>query len=180
VRRSEGLGALLDRGLTLLEEIIISVGLAAATLLLFANVVARYVFSSGFSWVLETVQYLFAWVVLIGAAHGVKASIHLGIDVVVEKLPLRWQRWVALLAWALCFGFVVSVLILSVEYTIKIHAWGDLTLDLQIPQWIPYLAIPTGLTLMAIRFLQVGWLIWKDKVSRVARAEHAELRDAGS
>jgi C4-dicarboxylate transporter DctQ subunit len=179
-RRGARLGALLDRGLTLLEEIIISVGLAAATLLLFANVVARYVFSSGFSWVLETVQYLFAWVVLIGAAHGVKTGIHLGIDLVVEKLPPRWQRWVVLLAWSLCFGFVVAVLVLSVEYTLKIRAWGDLTLDLQIPQWIPYLAIPIGLTLMAIRFLQVGWLIWQGKVQRVARAEHADVRDPGS
>lgn len=176
-RRSASLGALLDRGLTLVEELIVSVGLSAATLLLFANVVARYAFSTGFSWVLETVQYLIAWVVLIGAAHGVKAGIHLGIELLVDKLPPPWQRRVVLVAWTLCFGFVVSVLVLSIQYTLKIGAWGDLTLDLRIPQWIPYLAIPTGLTLMAIRLLQVGWLIWKGEVRRLARVEHGGLRD---
>ena len=67
----------IDRIITLFEVTVITIGLAIATLLLFANVVARYVFESGFTWALETVQYLFAWVVLIGAAHGIKTGVHL-------------------------------------------------------------------------------------------------------
>ena len=44
----------------------------------------------------------------------------------------------------LCLSFVVTVLVLSVEYRVRIYQWGDLTLDLQIPQWIPYVAIPVS------------------------------------
>ena len=67
------------------EIAVITLGMAAGTLLLFTNVVLRYMFESGITWALEAVQYIFAWVVLIGAAHGVKAGIHLGIDILVEK-----------------------------------------------------------------------------------------------
>ena len=162
----------IDRIITLFEVTVITIGLAIATLLLFANVVARYVFESGFTWALETVQYLFAWVVLIGAAHGIKTGVHLGIDVLTRKFSLKAQRYVALLALAVCLAFSISVLILSIEYTYRIQQWGDLTLDLQIPQWIPYLAIPIGLALMTYRLLQVGVQIWRGERLHIGRAEH--------
>lgn len=163
---------MLDRIVTLFETTVISVGFAVATLMLFANVVARYVFDSGFTWVLEAVQYIFAWVVLIGAAHGVKAGIHLGIDILVIRFSPPVQRYLGLLALLVCLGFSVPVLWLSVEYTYKIWRWGDITLDLQIPQWIPYLAIPIGLTLMTYRLLQVGVAIWRGERSHIGRSEH--------
>ena len=48
-------------------------------------------------------------------------------------------------------------------YIIKIHQWGDLTQDLQIPQWIPYVSIPVGLSLMFYHFLVIGWQIAHDQ-----------------
>jgi len=164
----------LDKGLEVLEKTVITVGLAAATLLLFANVVARYVFHSGFTWVLELVQYLFAWVVLVGAAHGFRAGTHLGIDILVEKFSPAMQKYIALLAVFLCLLFVGLVFWYSIQYTTRIYEWGDLTLDLQIPQWIPYLAIPVGLGLMILHLLQVGWDILKGKTLRIHANEAAD------
>lgn len=167
---------MLDRILTRFEILVITVGFAAATLLLFTNVVLRYVFNTGFVWVLELVQYLFAWVVLIGAAHGIKAGIHLGIDILTTKFAPATQRWLGLASLAVCLTFSISVLWLSIEYTYKIWQWGDLTLDLQIPQWIPYLAIPIGLSLMTYRLLQVGVKIWRGELLHVGRAEHDSMK----
>jgi len=163
-----------DRALGFLEKFVISVGLGAATLLLFANVVARYFFHTGFSWVLELVEYLFAWVVLIGAAHGFRSGTHLGIDILVERFSPANQRRIALLALGSCLLFVGLVWWYSVQYTLRIYEWGDLTLDLQIPQWIPYLAIPVGLGLMFIHLLQVGWEIWRGKTLRIHTHEAGE------
>ncbi|MCW8962899.1 MAG: TRAP transporter small permease subunit, partial [Gammaproteobacteria bacterium] len=105
-----------DRIITRFEQTVITVGFAVATLLLFTNVILRYAFDTGWVWVLETVQYLFAWVVLVGAAHGVKAGIHLGIDILTRKFSPAVQRWLALLALTICLLFAVPVLWLSVEY----------------------------------------------------------------
>lgn len=154
---------LLNRSIDLFEKYIITIAFAVATLLLFTNVVLRYLFDTGLPWVLETVQYLFAWVVLIGAAHGVKMGIHLGIDILIDKLPAKLRKAVVLFAVLLCILFVAIVDYQSFIYIIRIYQWGDLTQDLQIPQWIPYLAIPVGLSLMLYHFFHVAWKIWCDE-----------------
>ena len=150
-----------DRYIDLFEKYTITIGFAVATLVLFTNVVLRYVFNTGLVWALEFVQYLFAWVVLIGAAHGVKVGIHLGIDILLEKLSPKLRRIALIGAISCCIVFVGIVDYESFWYVIRIYQWGDLTEDLRIPQWIPYLAIPTGMTLMLYHLLTVGWQILK-------------------
>lgn len=146
-------------------------GFALATLIMFANVVARYAFNTGFTWALESVQYLFAWVVLVGAAYGIRVGAHLGLSIFVEKFPPRYQKWLLSIAFGLTFLFVASVFILSLIYTVKIYSWGDLTLDLRIPQWIPYLAIPIGFGLMILHLIQIGINIWQGKILKLTSAE---------
>ena len=75
-----------DRIITLFEQLVITIGFAIATLLLFANVVARYGFDTGFPWVLEAVQYLFAWVVLIAGAFN-------GLSFAVMWVISMYQMW---------------------------------------------------------------------------------------
>ena len=167
----------LDSALEILEKTVISVGLGAATLLMFANVVLRYGFHTGLPWALEAVQYLFAWVVLVGAAYGFRVGAHLGIDILVERFSETGQRVIALVALFACLLFIGSVFWLSIQYTLKIHQWGDLTLDLQIPQWIPYLAIPVGLGLMILHLLRIGVDILRGKTLRIHASEAAQALD---
>ena len=175
----------MNRLLTLVEQAIITVGLALATLLMFANVVMRYGFDSGLPWALEATQYLFAWVVLIGAANGVHSGTHLGIDILVRRLPKRWARGVTLASTAVCLAFTITVLLLSIKYIVALYGWGDETEDLyipegwfglqedwSIPQWIPYLALPVGLSLMTLRFGQLAWSLWTGRRANLAMAEH--------
>jgi C4-dicarboxylate transporter DctQ subunit len=161
----------INRSIDVFEKAVITIGMAAGTLLLFTNVVLRYLFDSGITWVLEAVQYIFAWVVLVGAAHGMKIGIHLGIDILVEKFSPETQRIISLIAAAFTILFVATVFVLSIQYTMKVYAWGDLTLDLQIPQWIPYLAIPIGLFLMLYHLLGVTWMIWKGEILHIHASE---------
>jgi C4-dicarboxylate transporter, DctQ subunit len=161
----------LNRSIDLFEKYTITIAFAAATLLLFANVVLRYLFNTGLTWALEAVQYLFAWVVLIGSAHGVKMGTHLGIDILIEKLPVKLRKAVVLFAVCLCLVFVAIVDYQSIVYIIKIYQWGDITEDLQIPQWIPYLSIPVGLTLMFYHFLNITLKIWRNEQDTIHTRE---------
>jgi C4-dicarboxylate transporter DctQ subunit len=167
--------ALLNRVIDLFEKYTITLAFAVATLLLFTNVVLRYVFDYGLSWVLESVQYLFAWVVLVGAAYGVKTGTHLGIDILVIKLPPALRKATVVLAVLLCITFVIVVDYYSIIYIIKIHGWGDRTQDLHIPQWIPYLAIPAGLSLMLYHFLHVGWELITNRRQTIHASELPEV-----
>jgi len=181
----------MNRLLSLFEQTIIAVGLGAATLLMFSNVVMRYLFDSGLPWALEATHYLFAWVVLVGAANGVSTGTHLGIDILVNRLPAGLAKVVALVGVGVCLGFVITVLVLSIQYIHALYGWGDLTEDLYIPagwfgleeewsvpQWLPYLALPVGLSLMTLRFAQLGWALFTGKQKTLAAAEHSQYEVA--
>ncbi len=61
--------------------------LALMGILVFSNVVLRYVFNSGLTWAEEFSRFLFVWVVFLGAIGSLKENHHLGFSSLVEALP---------------------------------------------------------------------------------------------
>jgi len=151
-----------------LEEILISVLLGVATILVFAQVVARYVFNAGITWAPELVQHLFLWTVMIGASYGFKHGVHLGVDVLMKKLPPAPRRIMALVAVVISLGFALYMAYLSFFYVRDAYKMELITVDLQVPQWIPNLALPFGFTLISIRLVQVFWWIYTGRMINVS------------
>ncbi len=157
---------ILDR----IEEVLISIFLGVATLLVFAQVVARYAFNAGFTWAPELVEYLFLWAVMIGSSYGVKHGVHLGVDIMVTKFRPEIRKWIILTSIAISIAFTVGMCYLSIFYV-----WGNyrmelVTVDLEIPQWIPNLALPFGFALITFRFVQVGWLVYTGKQEKITQS----------
>lgn len=172
---SEEKFTLLDR----LEEILISIMLGVTTLLVFAQVVARYVFNSGLSWGNELVGHLFLWIVMIGASYGFKHGVHLGVDVLMKKLPPAARMIMSLVAIAVSLSFTLGMFYLSIFHVHDAYSMELVTVDMEIPQWIPKLALPLGFGMISMRLLQVGWLVWTGRMETVTRsgepmAEHLE------
>jgi len=142
-----------------LEEGLLAFLLAVMTLIVFTQVVARYVFNYSFVWALETVTYLFAGLIFLGMAYGVRVGAHIGIDLLVKSLGPRGARIAGAFAAALCIAYSVIVLIGSVQYVEKIRSIGIMAQDLPIEQWIPRLVLPIGFTLLGLRFVQVLYRI---------------------
>lgn len=142
-----------------LEEGLLAFLLAVMTLIVFMQVIARYVFNYSFVWALETVTYLFAGLIFLGMAYGVRVGAHIGIDLLVKSFGPRGARIAGAMAAALCIAYSVIVLIGSIQYVQKIHAIGILAQDLPIEQWIPRLVLPIGFTLLGIRFVQIFFRI---------------------
>jgi TRAP-type C4-dicarboxylate transport system permease small subunit len=83
------LGAM-DRGIARLcrcLEFLIALGLAVMVLLVFGNVVMRYGFNSGIVLSEEVSRWLFIWGTFLGALVALREHGHLGVDMVVGKLP---------------------------------------------------------------------------------------------
>ena len=167
-----------------LEEWLIATLMGLATLITFAAVVHRY--ASGFhtplqdwllsldmSWAQEATIYLFVWMAKFGAAYGVRTGIHVGVDVLINRLPPAQRKacvLFGLFAGALFTGAIATMgagfvwengahyaifnkLGMDVSELIE----GPTTPDLEWPTWIIYCAIPFGSSLMCFRFLQVAW-----------------------
>lgn len=151
-----------------IEEVLISLLLGLATLLVFAQVVARYAFNTGITWAPELVQHFFLWTVMIGASYGFKHGVHLGVDVLMKKLPEAQRRIMALVAVVISFGFTGFMAYLSFFYVHDAYKMELITVDLQIPQWIPHLALPFGFTLISIRLVQVFFWVYTGKMINVS------------
>ncbi len=178
---------MLLRFLDRLEEIIISVLIGAATLLIFVAVVQRYGLSNtgaligwanghgmpwladaarsafkflnsfNLTWAQEVCIYLFVWMAKFGAAYGVRTGIHVGVDILLNMLS-PGKRYPMIL-FGLLAGALFTAIVgtLGAEFVWHISHTEQTSPDLEIPMWIVYLAIPLGSYLMCFRFLQVAW-----------------------
>ena len=166
-----------------IEEWIITFLMGAATLIIFASVVHRYasglaipgvqdwLLSLHMSWAQELCIIMFVWMAKFGAAYGVRTGIHVGVDVLINRLSdSNRSKFVVfgLFSGALFTGIVGTLGAFFVwengMHYFVFNAMGiapaDLpegpTLpDLEWPTWIAYSEIPMGSYLMCFRFLQV-------------------------
>jgi len=171
---------ILDR----LEEILITVLIGAATLLIFVSVVHRY--ASGIpilypvtsaihlSWAQELCIYMFIWMAKFGAAYGVRTGIHVGVDVLINRLHGN-ARTVMVLFGLLCGAlFTVIVGTMGAKFVIELMSTDQVSPDLELPSWIVYACIPLGSYLMCFRFLQVSWAYWRTGELPHHDASHVE------
>uniref|UniRef100_UPI000D3AEBC2 TRAP transporter small permease n=1 Tax=unclassified Variovorax TaxID=663243 RepID=UPI000D3AEBC2 len=68
-------------------EAAIAAALAVMVVLVFGNVVLRYGFNSGITVSEEVSRWLFIWMTFLGAVVALKEHGHLGVDMVVQRLP---------------------------------------------------------------------------------------------
>ncbi len=147
--------------------------LAVMTLIIFMQVVARYIFNYSYVWALETVTYLFAALIFFGMSYGVRVGAHIGIDLLVKSLGPRGARFAGAIAAALCMLYSGIVLYGSIVYVHKMYSIGILAQDLPIEQWIPRMVLPIGFTLLGIRFAQIFYRIVTGKEGGLHLADEA-------
>ena len=168
-----------------LEEIIITFLIGMATVVVFVAVVHRYLsgvpipglqdwlLTINMSWAQELCIYMFVWMAKFGAAYGVRSGIHVGVDVIVNRLPDTWRTKCVILGiagGALFTGLIGTLgarfvwengmhyaLFNKLGMTLGDLYEGPITPDLEWPTWIIYAAVPLGSYLMCFRFIQVGW-----------------------
>lgn len=166
-----------------LEEWFITFLMGGATLIVFLSVLHRYgagfaipgvqdwLLSINMTWAQELTIIMFVWMAKFGAAYGVRTGIHVGVDVLINRLSdaNRGKFIIFGLAAGAVFTAIVAYLGSHFVWENGAHYGlyklfglpvddlieGPTTPDLEWPTWIVYSAIPLGTSLMCFRFLQV-------------------------
>jgi C4-dicarboxylate transporter DctQ subunit len=191
-----------------LEEWLIAFLMAGATLIIFLSVVHRYaagvsipvvqdwLLTLNFTWAQELCIIMFVWMCKFGAAYGVRTGIHVGVDVLINRMQAKNRsRFIifGLLAGALFTG-TVAVLGANFIWENGAHyeflhllgqSPGDIpegptTPDLEWPTWMVYSAVPLGSSLMCFRFLQVARSFIKTGELPTHDQAHVEGIEAGA
>ena len=126
----------------------------ALTVLLFIQVITRYVFGRAFTWSEEVGVVMFVWLIYLGAAAAARTRQHLRIDAVLNIMPFKVKRVVLILtnvaAMFFC-AYTIPPIVSVVTDLANSHAKNPIT---GIPKAFSYVIIPICLALMIIRFLQ--------------------------
>ena len=179
-----------------IEESLIALILGLMTVITFANVIARYVFNSNILWALETTVFLFAWLVLLGASYCVKTQSHLGVDVIINMVSPGARKTLAIISVVCCLAFSILLLIGAWQYWAPFagkQVWYEVN-DIpmpgflkfledainegeayeKLPRFIPYFALPLGMLLVTIRFVQAAFKIFRGESDRLIASHEAE------
>ena len=181
--------------ITKFEETVIALLLASMVLLTFSQVIARYIFNTGWHAALEATTLMYAWMILFGMSYGIKIGAHLGVDAIIAALPNRIFRILAV--FGALTGVVYGLMLLdgSMTYLAKLYKFNlgmqDLRFpdwfangfapmigweiyDNEVPRWFAFSILPIGLALFAFRCAQAAWQIIKGERRLMIASHEAE------
>jgi TRAP-type C4-dicarboxylate transport system permease small subunit len=94
--------------LTRLLEIVMVACLAVMLVMVFGNVLLRLFLNTGIDISEEIPRYAFVWLTFLGAIVGVRRRAHLGVDMLVQALPVLGRR--------VCWGISQAVMLVCCVY----------------------------------------------------------------
>lgn len=136
-----------------IENSLAVVSMSVVSLLIFAQVVSRYGFNYTPVWSEELSRFLVVWSIFIGVAIGVRSNQHIGVDALIRFLPHKLK--VASEVLLNLIGVVVLGILVfnSIEFIQHTMEFEQLSPAMRIPMYIPYIAMPVGLSLSIVHFL---------------------------
>lgn len=164
---------MLKRIVDRVEEGIISLLLVAMTLLVFYEVVLRFVFNTGLPWIQELTLLTSAWMVLFGASYGIKVGCHIGVDAVVRLFPSGPRRWISIVATLLALVYCGLFIYGAWIYLSKMYLIGIELQDIAVPRWLGHSILLIGFVLLAYRLLQLLWAFVRGRASGFRLADEA-------
>jgi TRAP-type C4-dicarboxylate transport system permease small subunit len=156
---------MIDRIITKIEWGITCVTFLFASLLAFCQVVLRWIskFNPDFinhhtfdllQWSPELINYLLITGALIGGSIGVKTNTHIGVDVLIKKLPNKLSFWISVATHVLSTGFMLYICYYGFYYILSEKEKGLLPEHLPGQLWLYHSPMVLAFLLIAFRFSQ--------------------------
>lgn len=136
-----------------IQIVLLTVSVPAMVLIMFYQVIMRYVFANSPAWSEELVRYLFIFNVMMAAAIAVRRNSHLQIDILLNVLKPRARTIFTVCATAVGTVFLVYLFILSLELVRS--GMPKTSAGLGLPMSVPYTCVPVGTALMALTSVEV-------------------------
>ena len=118
----------------------------AMTLVVFVQVVMRYVFLSPFAWVEEVARYLLVWISSLGAAYGVKKGMHISVLFLRNRFRGYTKSVVTLGTHIMVIGFFLVCFFYGIS--LSLAQWNQISPGARIPMTWAYLGVPVGFGFM--------------------------------
>ncbi|MGN7385492.1 TRAP transporter small permease [Sporosarcina sp. SAFN-015] len=139
--------------LEVVEEFITSFFFIVGSIICLFGIFMRYVMNHPIIWTNELFEIFMVTAIFIGFGIALKENHHIKVDLVYEKLPPFMKRVVDIVSNLLGAGFSIFLAVMGVEMVNVAREQGGVSIDLGIPHWITYLAMPVGMGLLGLYFI---------------------------
>jgi TRAP-type C4-dicarboxylate transport system permease small subunit len=127
--------------------------LAAMVVIVFANVVMRYLLGTSVIWSEEVARHLMIWMTFVGSGLALRTGAQLGIDTLHGALPPNAARALRLALAATMLLLFVVLAWYGVDYALRTRFQTSAALG--VSMMYVYIGMPVGCALMAIHLLLI-------------------------
>lgn len=151
-------------------------GLSLGVLLAFINVILRYAFDMSLTWAAELTNYLFIWSALFGAAYGFKQGAHISVSILIERFPPAITKFFLLFANLVSVAYLGLISYFGYQLVLMLKDFGEMSVDLGIPMWVPHLVLPIAFLLAAYRTAEKLYEVYKTDANEIKLfCEHEQV-----
>ena len=134
-------------------KVLIGLSMIVMTIVIFYQVILRYIFNASNIWSEELARYLMCYAVLLGAAVAIRRYSHLQVDFAINALPPR-ARCIAV---SICTLVGIGFLAFFCQYGLQLCAstGNSISAGTGIPMSYVYACLPIGGVLMILTSIEV-------------------------
>lgn len=143
----------IKRSLFLSIRITLGVIILGTSLLLFLNVVMRYLFLSPIYWAEELARYLMVWLIFLGSGYLAGQQDHISVNIITRFLGSRGNLILETFVNLVNVVFCAALTYYSWRHVMRVCSAHQVTPALEMPMWLAYLAIPAGGALMTLGYV---------------------------
>ncbi|WP_134773062.1 TRAP transporter small permease subunit [Ornithinimicrobium flavum] len=131
-----------------------ALALVVATFVTAHAVFVRYFLRQPTVWQTETTVYLLMFVTFVGAAYGLRHHAHVGVDLLIDRVPTRPQLVVRIITALACLAVVLVVMWTSYQTWHEAYLYDHRSpTAFRFPLWIAYAILPAGMLAVALQYL---------------------------
>jgi len=127
--------------------------LAVIVIIVFSNVLSRYLLNASLAWSDEISRMMFIWLVFLGAIIAYVNNEHLGLDIFIKIFPKKTTQVFILIADIVVFFSLTIVFKGGIDMTVDSFESGWVSSAVPIQYGYIYLVVPISAALMLIECL---------------------------
>lgn len=125
---------------------------AVMVVVVFAQVVARYVFDHALPWPEELAVFLFIWLTFLGASAATRDGTNPRVTAFIRMLPGPWSSRVEIFAEALTLAFAAFIAVTGADLTLRVI--DQVSSAMQVSMALVYAAVPVGMAFTTLHLLR--------------------------
>ena len=135
-----------------LEASVLAAVMGATTILIFIQVIMRYVFNNSISWSEELARYIFVWLIWMGTSMAQKDQTHICMTIVSDRIHGKGRYILDIFLKAVLLALCVFMAVNGAEIIASMIPRAKMSPTMPwLPMWVVYLSVPVSQMIVAIR-----------------------------